>query len=105
MMSKPTPRPGSVTFLVVGVAVLGVGLVLGFLPVVKCPSQDCYTQVQENRRCLSIAESEGYPESVRRHYEEVLRNWPCDDCHGRGRISLLSAGWMMLLEPFLAGQR
>jgi hypothetical protein len=105
-LSAPTAeskRPGSVPLLV-GLVLLVMVIVVGSLPLIKCPSQDCYTQIQENLRCLSVAKSGPYPDNVRRYYEAVLRDWPCEECHGRGRISFLYLCWQILQKPSLSKQ-
>jgi hypothetical protein len=103
-MDPAARRPGTNTFLLLGLVMLITIMVVGLLPLIKCPRQDCYEQIEENLRCLSVAKSGTYPDNVRLHYEAVLRDWNCEKCHGRGRISFLRVCWQILQEPAFSKQ-
>ena len=100
MRAQPTRR-GSITFLLVVLILTVVVGVVAFLPLVLCRTRYCYEGYREAVRCLNVASSGPYPESVRQMYDEQVRNWRCDHCTAAGRATLLQrmGGWLPWEKP------
>jgi len=78
------------TFLLVALVLSVFLAIAAFVPMFQCDY--CYLHNREPVRCLNVARSEHYPESVQRMYEEQVRLLSCKWCGLRGRLTLLQ--WM-----------
>ena len=84
-------------FLPAALVLAVLGGVVGFVPLLRCPTHYCSEGYHEAVRCLSVATNEHYAENVRLMYEDQVRNWRCERCTSRGRMTLFQ--WLFWRPP------